>query len=276
MREVVIRTTSRTIPMRAGADLKNATMLIRHAVDVGVVHTAERVRKSAKNKAPVRKVFRYGRRTGIHTRTVAEAKEEIAAFQKAFSVNKREAYQVLRASGVMGRQTSNTFSRTGQNIFDEEGNLVGKGGSMSLRSVIRTLPTSKIVVGGNVVKVGREFILPMGEENLTSQGRYDLKTGRAVHTPRLGHSFSESHDTLGGALRDSIQAGDDSSGTLIGHAVFAGGKDAPYARYIEFGTRHNRAQPFLRPALAEHGDMLIDDIIAAFQSVAGMKVEKGR
>lgn len=50
-----------------------------------------------------------------------------------------------------------------------------------------------------------------------------------------------------GKLHDSIQVAH--MGNQWG--VTAGGPDAPYAMYIEYGTMKMNAQPFLRPAIAE-------------------------
>lgn len=52
-----------------------------------------------------------------------------------------------------------------------------------------------------------------------------------------------------GALRDSIHAdGEDGSGQ---RTVQAGGADAPYAPFVEYGTQHMAAQPFFTPAIAQ-------------------------
>lgn len=55
---------------------------------------------------------------------------------------------------------------------------------------------------------------------------------------------------LGGHLRDSIKS-DEQGGLKIRI-----GTDVYYAIYQEFGTTHNRPQPFLRPALYENRDFL--------------------
>lgn len=75
---------------------------------------------------------------------------------------------------------------------------------------------------------------------LTARGRYELKIGRAAFRGPSGV-------TLGGRLRGEI------------HMVAAEGRGpvwtarvvspTPYAKYVEFGTRHNRAQPYMRPTL---------------------------
>ena len=50
-----------------------------------------------------------------------------------------------------------------------------------------------------------------------------------------------------GNLRNSITHTEDDSAAYIGTNV-------EYGKYVELGTRHSRAQPFLRPAAANHAD----------------------
>jgi HK97 gp10 family phage protein len=110
------------------------------------------------------------------------------------------------------------------------------------------------------------------EKKLTSQGRWELKTGRAISFGQSAKAQGEYHSKhnaedpigrqrksdspepgsegqLGGSLRRSIDLRDDSTGDKPKASIVAGGEDAPYARFVEFGTRHAAAQPFLRPAL---------------------------
>lgn len=84
--------------------------------------------------------------------------------------------------------------------------------------------------------------LRAGAPETTSRGRYELRTGRANFTGPGG-------TTVGGRLRGEI------------HVVPAEGRGprwtakvvspTKYAKYVEFGTRHSRAQPFMRPALSQ-------------------------
>jgi HK97 gp10 family phage protein len=76
---------------------------------------------------------------------------------------------------------------------------------------------------------------------LTTRGRYELRTGRA--NIQVG-----SRTYLGGRLRSEIYAEPASGGPVFIATVLS---PTPYAKYVEFGTRHNRAQPYLRPALAD-------------------------
>jgi HK97 gp10 family phage protein len=48
--------------------------------------------------------------------------------------------------------------------------------------------------------------------------------------------------------------------------VSAGNDEVDYAKYVEFGTRRSRAQPFLRPALARAREELFSKVKAAIES----------
>lgn len=78
---------------------------------------------------------------------------------------------------------------------------------------------------------------------LTARGRYELKTGRATYRSPGGRT------TLGGRLRGEIHADYAEGGGPVWVARVV--SPTPYAKYVEFGTRRSRAQPYLRPALAQ-------------------------
>ena len=91
---------------------------------------------------------------------------------------------------------------------------------------------------------------------LTSRGRYELKTGRANITTG-GKSY------LGGRLRSEIthEPVSGADGIWTGAVL----SPTPYAKYVEFGTRYSRAQPYLRPALAEQRAAFRSRIAAAMR-----------
>ena len=97
---------------------------------------------------------------------------------------------------------------------------------------------------------------------LTSRGASDVRTGRA-------NFGSGSEATVGGRLRGEIFAtpakmtGDRAEAWVI--------SPTPYAKYMEFGTRHNRAHPFLRPALEESRQ----DIASAVRDSVARASKKG-
>lgn len=77
---------------------------------------------------------------------------------------------------------------------------------------------------------------------LTVRGRYELKSGRANFT-------TGGTTTLGGRLRGEIHVEPARGGGSVWTARVV--SPTRYAKYVEFGTRHSRAQPYLRPALAQ-------------------------
>ena len=82
---------------------------------------------------------------------------------------------------------------------------------------------------------------------LDRRGRYDLRTLRAAHG-----------DQLGGRLRDEIH----STGVVVEGRIVRGSVVSPtyYAKYQEFGTAHNPAHPYMRPAGYEGRQPLKADI----------------
>jgi len=118
---------------------------------------------------------------------------------------------------------------------------------------------------------------------LTARGRYELKRGRAFfgakdendsfHQVKRPEGWSGDHEDrrgirvvetrLGGRLRNEIYTTPPvRRGQWIWVWVVS---PTPYARYQEFGTRHNRAHPFLRPALYEARRFLPNAIRSAFR-----------
>lgn len=107
---------------------------------------------------------------------------------------------------------------------------------------------------------------------LTSRGQWEVASGRAAFT-------KGDRTTLGGSLKGSIVAvkadPDVREGSVIYGHVRAGSKKVYYARFQEFGTRHNRPHPFLRPALYDSRSVLKRNVIAALSRSLGKNRFKG-
>jgi len=104
---------------------------------------------------------------------------------------------------------------------------------------------------------------------LTRRGAYEVrqalqhpKPGSRSPTGRLSPSFATfQHLNVGGRLRGEIHA---TPSTLAGNRAEAWViSPTRYAKYQEFGTRHNAAHPFLRPAAAESRAEVVSRIAAA-------------
>lgn len=102
--------------------------------------------------------------------------------------------------------------------------------------------------------------LPSAQARLDRRGRYELRAGRAIHGGNLG-----------GKLRDEIF----STAARIDGRIIAVRVVSPtaYAKYQEFGTRHNAAHPYLRPALHESvgaiKEMIATDVAQAAREAVG-------
>ena len=76
---------------------------------------------------------------------------------------------------------------------------------------------------------------------------------RAVGDLAVGYA-KERCPVVTGRLRDSIKASVEGDELTLG-------SDVEYARYVELGTRKQRANPFLAPALEDHADEYRQKII---------------
>jgi len=97
------------------------------------------------------------------------------------------------------------------------------------------------------------------EGPLTRQGAYEVRSKRAEHST-WGHTH------VGGRLRGEIYSTPPQvAGTEVEAWVIS---PTEYAGYQEFGTRHNRAHPFLRPAAEESRDAVVQAIAAAVKEAS--------
>lgn len=97
----------------------------------------------------------------------------------------------------------------------------------------------------------RNLLGPAGVSELNRQQR--IVTSARAGLPGPGnsafHTDKAGRTTLGGRLRDEIYATDPKvSTTKVEGWVIS---PTPYAKYQEYGTSHNRASPYMRPALYE-------------------------
>jgi HK97 gp10 family phage protein len=189
---------------------------IAEKIEVAVTETAPLVAKDAQERAPVRKVFK-----GSVGRASLQSVEEAAAethlrtrLGLAPGPVRTQRTQAARVHGMGPRRLL-----VQPTLDARAGRFRSASGRFAARGEQRLI-----------------FNTP-----LTSRGRYELKTGRATF-------FSGGKATLGGRLRGEITA---TPAVVEGYVITAlVSSPTPYAKYVEFGTRHNRAQPYMRPALA--------------------------
>lgn len=221
----------------------------------------------ARAKAPVRKIFKET--DGRRRRSKAANPGLIAAAVRAVQNNKRltqrqrtEALYLLQrhpeeARIAVRRHNSNNRPRS---------TLLGQYREVSLKKNGQVIATEKVFRG----RMGSRGTVPLNriernvrpkrgyepgpalDEQLSARGRYEVRRGRALTNASgelVAPGDQPSQVRVGGRLKASITKG---AITREGsRATIQVGTDVPYALYVEFPTRHNRAQPFLLPALHE-------------------------
>lgn len=115
-------------------------------------------------------------------------------------------------------------------------------------------------------------------EAFTKRGRYEVRqaligeytTGKGGRVRRTARSSRWGKAFVGGNLKKSIHVEPADIGAMEAEQwVVAGGDLAPYAKYQEFGTRHNAAHPFLRPAVEETQGEIAKVIAEAISRASG-------
>lgn len=101
-------------------------------------------------------------------------------------------------------------------------------------------------------------------ELLSGRGRYEVQTGRAVTTNESGQQIVGGRLRQGILIESAIVDGDTIYGYVTASAADPGRKHN-YARDQEFGSRHSRPQPFLRPALRKQRENILNIERGAFK-----------
>lgn len=225
----------------------------------GAESTADYLVRRSKQKAPVRRVFKGGRRHFGPAQSVdiplgprgGKRKTEIRG------VVRQRSRPNLWANSLTARLVNQTSievpSERGRGFtpFQFRRSASGKMDRQDMNEQLDDF-MSQVRAGQHV---GRPALAdPAYERYLTSQGRYLLKkslalSARISKNPKVAKKGGY-EIRLGGRLRHSIHWEDapEDSDTKIAIDVLT---DVPYARFVEYGTRRTRAQPFFRPTAAE-------------------------
>lgn len=244
---------------------------IERRVHKVVIRAGRMALGSAIQRAPVRKVFSGGRQRSPRFYTLKEAKMELPSFLRteprhpSGELMSAQGRTVIRG-GRMVHQTGALEQLLATPIRSDrnKANNWQKTGQRSHKSPDRPAPREV----SHDVNTGQLHLTDRSQEyGLTARGKWELKNGRAISVglgARSAHRHQSQQHTeqvkraldlpaaigeLGGTLRRSIEMHDRTTARGPKVSIVAGGDDAPYARFVEFGTRHAAAQPFLRPAL---------------------------
>jgi hypothetical protein len=256
--------------------IKRIEEAVRGIAESVLLQTAQTAEDMAVHRAPVRRVFAGGSSTK-HTLTMSELQAEMPSLLRAMSSSARKsAVREMRATG----SAVPTF-RIGTEVITHP-NRANTWRASSLDRQVATKPGTTFRLGhayGDLIAMPKgvgQFQLAnvAAEYGLNKEGRRSLRQaqlavrdGKIRDVGRGGLSvepvfrtesfrgiprkeFSGLDIRLGGNLRASIAARSvESDDRHIRYKVVAGGPRAPYAKFMEFGTRYVAAKPFLRPAL---------------------------
>lgn len=282
----------------AGIDIDAIVKSIVRAALSGLNQTIEETEAAAKRHAPVRKIFNaqgQGRRgvpkgrNGIGFGKGAAGKAGYDRWRRARPKNRRinvPPNDVREASGPRYGST-NSFIPV-MRYTDLSGTVTLTGNFRRYDKTGRQL-TPRVDAFEQVGRRGRvEHKVVNPNEFLNRQGRYEAVSGRAayreVKTSRLvvdrgtGKIIrvpkeTADHMTLGGRLRGEIfgTPAEQRGPFFWGYVI----SPVDYSADQEFGNRHNRAHPFLRPALYESRTRLRSNIARAVAGLGRQAARKG-
>lgn len=191
---------------------------------------------------------------------------DLATARKLYKVGKRDALDqaadlINGGQRIGGTNSEDPVFRVGRVTIT--GSRQVAGGKLVPTTILRQVRGGKVEVRPAPLDK-RGDPVAVGELRLSSRGRYEVKTGRAM-IRRAGE------DQIGGALKNSIvkvpATLTSREGDIIWGSVRAGNDEVDYARWQEFGTGHNRAHPFLRPALYESRERFKTNVENALQNI---------
>lgn len=221
-----------------------------------IEEVADIVARNAKARAPIRKVFREpkGFRRKFRPLTTPERNLAIRRAQaypgySAFQRRQSVAYLQNYARAEIRRRGSNNSlarSRTLRVLGYERGG----------RFVPRV--DARRVRGGGFQS---EFLHPL----LSARGRYEVRSGRAIH--REVTDSGSVRVQVGGRLKASI--GNEGARQVENGTVAKVAARVRYAKFVEFPTTHNAAQPFLLPALHQERGRLKTQLAAQLRQKLG-------
>lgn len=226
-------------------DKARVKSLVRDGVRDGLDEIGDRVAAEAKRRAPIRKVFREARGFRRKFRSLTASEHNLA-------VQRANRYYGVSGPHLVGRTSPGSPLRR----YRASVQLPRRGSANSLASS-RTLRILGYERGGRFTSTSGASRNRMGGyepgetlgKALTSRGKYEVRSGRAIHM-EVSAAGTQTRVQVGGALKASIgNEGVTETPDGMKATVTAAIR---YAKFVEFPTIRNAAQPFLLPAL--HGE----------------------
>lgn len=252
-------------------DLMRLMPLIQEAINQTLDQQSGVMFRMAQSKAPVRKMYRGGRAT-IRKLTASEIQRQSPIVARAMTTAMREnlarSHPTLKT--ITGSTASQSVPQGGTRVVTHRNSMTkwNEGHRRDLSSNIPKLTERAWIYQKNRNHhplVARKIEVDTTYKRyslMTSRAKYDLEHANIVqvkNSERLDFrdvgrgaiywDMNEKKFFFGGNLRGSVNLQHRDGDPNVQRVVSAGGERAPYARYVEFGTRKMAARPFLRPAI---------------------------
>lgn len=234
---------------------------IRAAEMKALDDVGDSVASDARRRAPVRKVFKEAK--GFRRRF-----RELTPTEKLLAIKRANAF--YGADSFAGRRAVAHIRNYARAEVPRRGSANALKASRTLR-VLGTIKGRKFTPRMDATRVYSRrrgttgYSSPSLDKLLTSRGRYEVRSGRAIHLAKTAGGTTTVH--VGGALKASIEsegAVQSGNGTVV--RVTAGIR---YAKFVEFPTIRTAAQPFLLPALHGHRQKLVQTLAAEVRKALG-------
>lgn len=236
---------------------------VRMGLEDALDDVGEAVAADARRRAPIRKVFKEKSGFRRKFRALTDA-ERTQAIDRAVTFYTKRGWK--GDDFKMKRSIAHTrFYAKAQ--IPRRGSANSVGNSMQMRQ-LGIEKAGKFKSANGAFKLRGGGFEPGAEQGaaMTSRGRYEVRSGRAVHreASALG---TQTRVQIGGALKASIGSeGVTETDGGVKVRVTAGIR---YAKFVELPTVRTSAQPFLLPALHGARARLPRDVATAIKKSLG-------
>lgn len=210
---------------------------------------AQIVEARAKHRAPVRNIF-TGNDYRFRPKTIEELASDQAAGRIGSSITWRHE-EMAPIKTARGMRSSLRREWRQRRLLEAEFHLHAYEDEIAAR------------------KAGRSSGRMPEPTRLTRRGAYEVRVALASSfkkNPRSARWGQWGQSFVGGRLRGEIYATSAKTAGAMAEAWVI--SPTSYAGFQEFGTRHNRAHPFLRPAAAESREEVVSRIAAAIKEAS--------
>ena len=241
--------------------IANILAVIRAAEAEALNIVAASVVGEARRRAPVRKVFKEAKGFRRKFRQLTSS-EKLLAIKRANAFYGSDSFAGRRATAHIRNYARAEVPRRGSRNALSASRTLRVLGTQRGRQFTPRVDARRVV---SRISGTSGFDSPSLSPLLTSRGRYEVRSGRAIHLAKSASGTTTVH--VGGALKASIESeGAIQTGSGQQVRVTAGIR---YAKFVEFPTIRTAAQPFLLPALHGNRQKLVKTMAAEVRKVLG-------